>query len=117
MTVSDEVKVIGIGSDEGKRRAIITLNNLGLKKAVVINLHYLNNFKRFPLIFPEFKKLIENCSYFKILHSEIESDVENLPASVGWQNRKDVLYVGKKLEFNVNIIRSYWDWVFQHCPI
>jgi len=117
MTISDEVKVIGIDSDEIKRKAIIALSKLGLKKAVVINLHYLNDFPNFTEKYPRFKELMENRGYFKILYSEIEDDVKNLPSSNGWRARKDILYAGEKLEFNVNIIRSYWNWISQHCPI
>lgn len=106
--VNAPVKIIDFSEKEAW--IIRKLDDLKMKNVAVINLHRLNNYRDFNNIFPKFRKLMENLEYFKILHSEIEDDVKNLPASIGWQNRDDVVYAGEELQFNKNIIRSYLNW-------
>lgn len=106
--INTPVRII---DSDGKESGIIReLDDLKMNHAVVINLRRLNNYKYFNDRFKQFKDLLENAELFKILYSEIEDDVRNLPASIGWQSRKDVVYVGEKLEFNEGVIRSYWNW-------
>ncbi|MEK9182146.1 MAG: hypothetical protein AAB781_00985 [Patescibacteria group bacterium] len=107
--VNAPVKIID--SSEKKEAWIIRkLNDLKMGNVAVINLHCLNNFKNFSDLFNQFKKLIENAEVFKILHSEMEDDIKNLPTSINWRGREDVLYVGDNLEFTEDVIRRYWSW-------
>lgn len=108
IAINDPIKIIDFSK---KKTGIIKkLNRLKMEQATVINLHCLNNFKNFNDLFNQFKKLIENAEVFKILYSETEDDVKNLPASINWQGREDVLYVGSNLEFTKDVIRRYWNW-------
>lgn len=107
--VNAPVKIIDF-SEKKEAWIIRKLDDLKMENVAVINLHRLNNYRDFNDIFPQFRKLMENREYFKILHSETEDDVKNLPASIGWQNRDDVVYAGEELQFDENIIRSYLRW-------
>ena len=40
----------------------------------------------------------------------MEDDIKNLPTSINWRGREDVLYVGDNLEFTEDVIRRYWSW-------
>lgn len=103
------VIIIDFG-EKREARIIKKLDALKMKNVAVINLHRLNNYRDFNDIFPQFRKLIDSREYFKILHSQTEDDVKNLPASIGWQNRNDVVYAGEELRFDENIILSYLRW-------
>lgn len=110
IAVNEPTKIIIIDFSIKEAGIIRTLNDLKMGNAAVINLHRLNNFKNFSDLFNQFKKLIENAEVFKILYSETEDDVRNLPASINWRGRKDVLYVGDNLKFTKDVIRRYWNW-------
>jgi len=111
MTISNKVVLIGISSDEEKKRIKIRLNRLKMVNIIVVNPRYLNNFRRFPKIYPRFKKIMEKREYFKILFSDREDDIKNLPSSNGWQDRIDIISAGEELKFDKSIIQSYWHWV------
>lgn len=110
VTTSDKVNLIGIVSDEEKNIFKEMLNKLRMINVAIINLHHLNNFQSFTVFFSKFKELMGDKQCFKILYSEIKDDVKNLPSSIDWEGRADVFYAGKKLIFNKDVIRSYWNW-------
>lgn len=112
MTNSDNIRLIGIGSDREEKTMKISLNILRMNNVAVINLRYLNHFSSFPEKYPVFRELMENREYFKILYSKVKDDIENLPSSNGWKDRIDILYAGEKLEFDKSIIREYLKWKF-----
>ena len=116
MAVSNKIKMMGVDLFEEKilKRK---LNNSRMENVAIVNLHCLNNFRIFSDVFPRFKELIENQGYFKILYYEIDDDLNNLPtAIINWRDRKDIVYAGKKLELNKDIIRSYLNWKFDFPP-
>ncbi|MBM2818257.1 MAG: hypothetical protein HW401_847 [Parcubacteria group bacterium] len=111
MIISDKVVLIGISSDKEKKRIKMELERLKMTNIIVVNLRYLNNFGHFPKRYPPFRKIMEKREYFKILFSEREDDIKNLPSSNGWQGRIDIISAGEELKFEKNIIQSYLHWV------
>lgn len=107
--VNAPVKIIDF-SEKKEAWIIRKLDYLKMEDVVIINLHRLNHFKNFSDLFNQFKNLIENAEVFKILHSEIKDDFENIPASINCWGREDVLYVGDTLKFDKDVICRYWNW-------
>lgn len=107
--VNAPVKIIDF-SEKKEAQIIRQLDDLKIGNVAVINLHRLNNYRDFNDIFPQFRELLDNREYFKILHSEIEDDFENIPASINCWRREDVLYVGDTLKFDKDVICRYWNW-------
>lgn len=112
MNTSGEVRLVGIDADWEKDKVKTRLKKLAMINVIIVNLNCLNNFRNFTEIFTNFKELMEKSEFFKILYSEGEDNIKNLSSSVDWQGRKDIIYAGKKLEFNEYVIRSYWSWRF-----
>lgn len=92
------------------------LRKSAMEEVLVINLHLLNNYSKFPNYFPKFKRLVEKSTHFKILWSETEEGMKNLPASLGWQNRIDITYSVGELKFGKRLIRNYLKWKFSVKP-
>ncbi len=96
-----------IDSDKNKARIIRKgLDKSEMTSTVAINIWCINN----HLLFPQIKKLIEDCNFFKIFYGGNEHNFENVVNSFDLQSRVDVIYAGTKFEITKHLVCGYWNW-------